>query len=127
MRVIDRLLKYLSSKNITAYSFEKNCLVANGYLKKQQKGKGRIGSDILDRIHRNYSDLNLFWLVTGKGRMLTDEKEDIQSLVTEDKHAYARDEVLRSLNERIQLLERALADKEKIILLLESKLSASKK
>ena len=58
MRIIDRLAQYLAYKKITAYAFERTCQVANGYLKKQLKGKGSIGSDILLRIYNNYLDLD---------------------------------------------------------------------
>jgi hypothetical protein len=44
--------------------------LSNGYLGKQLKGKGAVGSDILERIKENYTDLSLIWLVTGKGAML---------------------------------------------------------
>ena len=117
MRIIDRLIKYLESKRITAYSFERTCQVANGYLKKQQRGKGTIGSDILERVRRNYPDLSLLWLISGEGEMLAEEVEE--NLLREDKQYYSKDEVIRLLTERIKLLEIALADKEKIIKLLE--------
>jgi hypothetical protein len=75
MRIIDRLTKYLRQKAITAYSFERRCQIANGYLKKQVKGKGSIGSEILARIYHHYPDLNLLWLISGEGEMLLPENE----------------------------------------------------
>lgn len=124
MRIIDRLLSYLSQKKITAYSFERNCKVANGYLKKQHKGKGSIGSDILERIHQNYADLSLTWLITGEGDMLLPVHEQHSGQLLHESHApYNREDQLRSLQERISLLENALADKEKIIVLLEEQLA----
>jgi hypothetical protein len=50
MRVIDRLQEYLTRKNISPYNFEKNCGIANGYLSKQMKGKGSIGSEIINNL-----------------------------------------------------------------------------
>lgn len=129
MRIIDRLVKYLEQKKITAYSFERTCQVANGYLKKQQKGKGSIGSDILERIHKNYFDLNLVWLVTGEEEMLYSDNADRETkrlLLQEDKNYYTKDEMIKFLQERVLLLESALADKEKIVALLEEQLSKKK-
>ena len=83
MRIIDRLLSYLAAKRITAYSFERNCKVANGYLKKQHRGKGSIGSDILERIHQNYFDINLVWLITGEGEMLNNVSEAEANILRE--------------------------------------------
>jgi beta-galactosidase beta subunit len=130
MRIIDRLVKYLEQKKITAYSFERTCQVANGYLKKQQKGKGSIGSDILERIHKNYFDLNLVWLITGEEEMLyadSGDRETKRLLLQEDKNYYTKDEMIKFLQERVLLLESALADKEKIVAMLEAQLSKKKK
>ncbi|MDP4261632.1 MAG: hypothetical protein Q8941_03810 [Bacteroidota bacterium] len=123
MRIIDRLAQYLEYKKITAYSFERTCRVANGYLKKQQKGKGSIGSDILERIHKNYFDLNMLWLITGEGDMLEaeeDSKTARRQMLQEEKEYYGKDEMIKFLQERVALLESSLADKEKIIALLEA-------
>lgn len=130
MRVIDRLAKYLEYKNISAYSFERTCGVANGYLKKQIKGTGAIGSDILERIHKHYFDLDLVWLIAGEGNMIdldATDKETRRLLLHEDKQYYSKDEIIKNLQERVALLESSLADKEKIISLLETQLKVGKK
>lgn len=129
MRIIDRMAKYLEYKRITAYSFERTCQVANGYLKKQIKGKGAIGSDILERIHKNYFDLDLVWLISGEGNMINldaTDKETRRLLLHEDKQYHSKDETIKLLQERIALLESSLTDKEKIIALLETQLSDAK-
>ncbi len=130
MRIIDRLIKYLEYKKITAYSFERTCQVANGYLKKQQKGKGTIGSDILERIHKHYFDIDLLWLVTGEGNMIDVDAADRETkklLLQEEKQYYSKDEMVKFLQERVALLESSLADKEKIIALLEVQVQKVKK
>jgi hypothetical protein len=130
MRIIDRLIQYIKHKKITAYSFERTCQVANGYLKKQQKGKGSIGSDILERISKNYFDLNLVWLITGEEDMLYQDNEDRGNkrlVLQEDKSYYTKDEIIKFLQERVALLESALADKEKIVALLEAQPAKKKK
>ena len=122
MKVIDRLQEYLAYKQISPYTFERSCGIANGYLKKQMKGKGSIGSDIVERITEKHKDLNVTWLLTGKGQMLiTNYKaSDHVSAIAERESMYATNEQLISLlREKILILENALADKEKIIRLLE--------
>lgn len=119
MRIIDRLANYLAYKKITAYAFERSCQVANGYLKKQLKGKGSIGSDILQRIYHHYLDLDFEWLLTGQGEMLR-QYDESGNLLGDPRPHYSKDEMIQLMNARITLLETALADKEKIILLLES-------
>ena len=126
MRLIERLQEYLVYSNISAYAFEHNCDVSNGYLGKQLKGKGAVGSDILERIKENYTDLSLIWLVTGKGRMLLSPPVTTHNVYTlelneeQDIYFTSKDEVIKLLNKQIAKLEATIADKDKIIGLLES-------
>ncbi len=126
MTVVDRLFKYLKYKNLNARNFEQACKVANGYLKKQQKGKGSIGSDIIERIHKQYFDLNILWLLSGKGDMLGEDPNANNTKAEEHAPLYTTEEKIKLLSERISMLEAALADKEKIIALLEAEIVNSK-
>lgn len=104
--------------------------MANGYLKKQSKGKGTVGSDMLEKIHRNHADLSLVWLLTGKGPMLeeTAVPQELQ-MQEEDSGNFiiSKDDIIILLREQVSMLDRSLADKEKIILMLETKLRRIKK
>ena len=126
MRVIDRLYKYLQLKQLSPYAFERNCAIANGYLKKQTKGKGSIGSEILEKIIARHSDLSLIWLLTGKGDMLIQngypEPRDSGRL-SEEEALYPQSQLTKLLHDQIEILQKALADKEKIIQLLEQQLA----
>ena len=70
MRLIDRFVTYLDSKGIKRANAEKSLYIANGYIRKQEAGNGTVGSDILEKIIGHYVDLNLIWLLTGKGEMI---------------------------------------------------------
>lgn len=126
MRVIDRLYQYLRHRGLTAHAFERECNLANGYLKKQSNGKGTIGSETLEKITGRYIDLSLTWLITGKGSMLHEgeyKKTIDPGHVSEDLMEYPPPERLVTLlREKVALLESALSDKEKIIRLLEQRL-----
>ena len=129
LRVIDRLYHYIGIKNITPTSFERNCGIANGYLKKQSKGKGTIGSEILLKITSSYLDLSLIWLVTGKGSInnafgyASPANTEQDHRIKDEKVVYITDEsTVRLLHEKIIILENALADKEKIIRLIEEQI-----
>jgi transcriptional regulator with XRE-family HTH domain len=123
MRVIDRLFHFLDHGRISAHQFEKACGLSNGYLYKQSKGKGSIGSEILEKIHARYPDLNLFWLITGKGDMLESffsEAPPLQTRVSEAENEYiSRDEMIALLRDKVHLLQSSNSDKERIIRLLE--------
>jgi hypothetical protein len=123
MRVIERLLAYLDHRRLTPYTFERTCNIGNGYLKKQEKGKGTIGSETLQKIGNVYKDLNLSWLLTGAGNMII---EGLYPGVlspgnwSEGEQMYSsQEQTIKALSDRILFLENALADKEKIIGLLE--------
>jgi len=126
VRTIDRLLEYLRHHRFTPYAFEQRCGIANGYLKKQSKGKGSIGSDILAKIIDRCRDIDPEWLLTGRGKMLRNSEyppvSDPKSVV-EEPGAPAADYLVRLLQDKTKILENALHDKEKIILLLEERIS----
>jgi transcriptional regulator with XRE-family HTH domain len=119
LRLIDRLYQYLEYKKLTPYAFEQACGISNGYLNKQLSGKGSMGSEILEKIYRHCTDLNLLWLITGEGRMLQHHPFKL----AEDKAPYqTKDELVQLLKDKIQVLQQANADKDKIIRLLEKQL-----
>lgn len=122
MKVTDRLQEYLNFRKISPYTFERTCGIANGYLKKQMKGKGSIGSEIVERITDKYKDLNITWLLTGKGQMLLVNyplNEQVSAIAESQLEYEKNEQVLHGLREKILILENALADKEKIIRMLE--------
>jgi hypothetical protein len=118
LRVIDRLFQYIETKSVLPTAFERNCGIANGYLKKQARGRGSIGSEILLKIIIKYSDLSLIWLVTGNGSMNNDlaygfsAHNEQDHRIKDEKVVYITDErTVRLLHEKIIILENALADK----------------
>lgn len=74
MSAIERLREFIEYKGISKYSFYKATGLSNGYL---DKG-GNIGSDKCEIISSVYPDLNLVWLITGKGEMLNLESSKIE-------------------------------------------------
>jgi hypothetical protein len=122
LRLIERLYQYINHKKLSFYAFERSCGMANGYLKKQSKGKGTVGSDMLEKIHQRHKDLSLIWLLTGKGSML--DELALHDIHEEGNGNYliSKDDIILLLREQVAIFERSLADKEKIILMLEAKL-----
>ncbi|WP_026763334.1 hypothetical protein [Sediminibacterium salmoneum] len=114
MRLLDRLYQYLEHQNISAYAFEHACDLSNGYLGKQKRGKGTMGSEVLLKIQACFPELNIHWLLTGKGRML---RHAFPYSTEEDPEL----EIVQLLQERIVLLEKSLKDKNELIHLLKKK------
>ena len=67
MSVKDRLQEYVEFLKITASEFQASIGVSTGYIGSIRKS---IGIDILEQISNRYPDLNLEWLLVGKGTMI---------------------------------------------------------
>ena len=114
MRIIDRLYQYLEFHALSAYAFEQRCQLSNGYLGKQFRAKGTMGSAVLLKIQECFNDLNIHWMLTGKGQMI----RQVMPYSTEDDPDAARGLLLQ---EKIALLQKSLADKNELIYLLKKK------
>lgn len=68
--VKDRIKAFLKSQNITVTSFEESIGVSNGYVNAISKS---IGIDKINTILEKYSNLNIEWVLTGKGTMLKND------------------------------------------------------
>lgn len=113
MHLTDRLLNYFDLKGITIHNFEKVCGLGNGYFGKQYRGKGSVGSDILEKIADQYPDLNLNWLITGRGMMLQKPPKGMKSpeniIVMEEDAVYAiRNKLVTVLKDQLKTLEETL-------------------
>lgn len=72
MSSVARMLMYVESKGIKKIEFYNKTGLSNGYLDKVKD----LGSEKIESIISNYKDINLEWLVTGKGPMLKESKKD---------------------------------------------------
>lgn len=77
VRIIDRILQFveylIKEKKInTVAAFEKKCGFYNGFIPNQKRGKGSLDGESLFTISQNFPELNIDWVVTGRGSMLTD-------------------------------------------------------
>lgn len=70
IKPIERLYQYFEYKGIKPTAFEKEIGISNGYFGKAYRKKASIGSDIIKTIIESSPDLNLEWLILGKGDMI---------------------------------------------------------
>lgn len=69
--IVERILQIIDYKGITKSKFYKETGLSNGFLDKVKD----IGTSKLDYILRTYPEVNINWLVTGRGHMLISELE----------------------------------------------------
>lgn len=79
MEFIDRLKLFIKSKGLGQTKFEERVGFSRGYI---SKVKTSIGADKLSNIVDVFPDLNLDWLITGKGKMI-----DSPRLPDSDEHS----------------------------------------
>ncbi len=125
MRLLDRLYQYLTLKSISAYAFEHTCGLSNGYLGKQFRGKGSVGSAVLEKIKMQYPELNIHWLITGQDNMTSkvyaqSSSFSIFNVEEGDNNIFQlQSALIEALKKQVINLEQIVADKESIIYLLE--------
>ncbi|WP_320052807.1 hypothetical protein [uncultured Acetobacteroides sp.] len=102
MGAIQRVLEYLENKGVSKYKFYKETGLSNGFLDKGEN----VGSDKCEIIISCYSDLNLYWLITGKGEMLLGSQSSLDQVPDNIKELAA---LYRECNDKgnriIELLE----------------------
>jgi hypothetical protein len=130
MKPIERIAIYIHFKKISPHAFEKKIELSNGYFSKQLKHLGSVGSDILIRIHKTYTDLDILWVLTGEGQMLKEAMlhgQQIDNSILEDfTNKYTNEnKKLKKLENDFDKLQTSLSDKEKIIGLYEFMLNGN--
>lgn len=121
----ERILQFIEYKRLSKNKFYKETGLSNGILDKQ----GGISSDSLEKIYYVYPEINLDWLLTGKGEMLKKEglvqqaHNNISSTITQHQTIHAPEdyETLKQENKRLTQENSSLKDK--IIQLMEEKMS----
>jgi hypothetical protein len=115
MKIIDRLSEYIEYKNISLNAFDKSIEASNGYIGRQIKNKASVGGDIIEKISCTYPDLNLEWLITGKGSMLKNQP-DVLPLASDPQVQYGKqNDEIRYLKKIIENQQKELDNKQKII------------
>ena len=108
-----RIKQYLDHRGISVAQFERQIGMSNASFGKSLKTGGTIGADKIEKILREYPEINPIWLVTGKGQMMksyTDveasnasEPDEIYGIKSDDKKL--KDEIINLQRKRITDLE----------------------
>lgn len=77
----ERLLKFIDFKRVSKREFCKKSSLSHTIF----NNNSAIGSDKLEKIHTAFDELNMDWVITGRGRMILElDHENLISMVAED-------------------------------------------
>ena len=83
--IIHRIKEFITFKNISITDFELSIGDYNGVISHSIDNDIEIHSELLLKITKTYSDLNISWLITGNSTMLKganiDDLESVLSLI----------------------------------------------
>lgn len=77
--VIDRMIQFAewcktSNRCKSKSDFERKCGLTHNYLYNTSiNTKSNVGVDHIAKIHKMFPELNIIWVITGKGSMLVDD------------------------------------------------------
>ena len=120
---LKRIKQYIDLKGIKVSVFEREIGMSNGSFASQLKNDKTIGVDKLEKILRVYTDINIAWLLTGKGNILKvdvlnetqapynkTDSENPAEAVNYKELAESRKETIDTLKKLIAYLEAQLSE-----------------
>ncbi|TWI80556.1 hypothetical protein IQ13_3234 [Lacibacter cauensis] len=78
----DRILQFIDFKKISNRKFAEKISVSHVYFSKT----GAMGSDVLEKISSNYPELNMDWIISGRGEMIV--KPESRHLLNDTEEKY---------------------------------------
>lgn len=104
---ISESAKYFS---MSIREFEKKCNINRGTLGNIRPNQ-TINSDVLSRIIETFPQINIVWLITGKGKMILKTSEIQENTAEEEKIEYGKKDIIAEyLIKRINDLEKEVED-----------------
>ena len=76
-----RLQQFLAAENISQSQFADSIGVARASISHILAGRNKPGFDFIESMARHYPELNLEWLITGRGRMYNTQKSAVEAPV----------------------------------------------
>ena len=108
----ERLLQYIENKEISVTKFLAETSIKRGFLD-TDKLHSAVSDVFLATIIATYPDLDLHWLITGKGQMLTEIQSNIE-IASEPVPLYnTKDELIEMQREVIVMQREKLAELER--------------
>lgn len=77
----ERFDKYMKFKGLNDNQVSRQCNLSQGLIGQARSGKSDLGTKTIDKILSIYQDLNKFWLLTGEGEMLIDQRQEEGTII----------------------------------------------
>lgn len=118
----DRIKKIMSEKNCSVNSFAAMIGVRQNTLSQQLTGDRKISLNIVQKIALSFDDIDIHWILTGKGPMLKSESQPTTSLppptegfLSDREELKKKDETIKLLTSQVEFLEEIIKMKESMI------------
>jgi transcriptional regulator with XRE-family HTH domain len=118
----NRLIEFLAYKDLGQNKFEEICGIANGTVSNM---RDNMTVKTLMKISAAFPDLDITWLLTGKGEM--SHNEDTMTTQAMRPNIPIHDELIFTLKKSLGDKEETIADKNEIIALLKQRISELEK
>lgn len=100
----DRLKQLIDYYGISTNLFSQKIGVSEGAIRKILTQNTTIRSDTLEKISQNFTEINMDWLITGRGEMLLDNPQESGCFANSD-----------NISRLIGILQDTLVEKDKQI------------
>ena len=121
-----RIKEVLLKKGISQGELADGWKVSRQYINAILSGNGSIGIKLINKLVDAFPDLNLNWLLTGKGDMFFDSQNTMKEPETEYSNSNllkSKEEVIQIQHDYIEQLKNTLKKLEKEIIKLNNKLN----
>ena len=123
--IATRIIQYLDIKEVTQEAFAKDSQFGEpfdkGTLGKAIKSGGKIGAYAVEKFLRMFPEVNPYWLILGDGEVTLNRKLIFAADRLESSYTATLKDVIKKLEGNLNDLRVSVNDKEKIIMLLESR------
>ncbi|PLX08877.1 MAG: transcriptional regulator [Marinilabiliales bacterium] len=81
--MLDRIKRFIETQNMSASAFANAIGVQRSSVSHILSGRNKPSLDFILRLKNYYPDLNLDWLLFGKGPILSTKKTDVENSISE--------------------------------------------
>lgn len=104
IKTVHRIMQVISALNMSARQFDISIGTANGYILRMEKNNASVGSDVIERIIKQYPQVNLVWLITGKGDMFLENSTESPKRSSQEIETFINDTLKSKLSKEKQAL-----------------------